>query len=262
MKENLYLIKIGGNVVDRESIQQTFLHDFAALPGHKMLVHGGGKLADALAHQLGIPQQMVDGRRITDADTLRVVTMVYAGWINKSLVAALNARGMLTLGLSGTDAQLIPAVKRPVGAIDYGFVGNVLEEAVNTDFLVRILEQHIVPVIAPISADASGQLLNINADTIARTLAIALAGQYRVQLVYCFDQPGVLTDVSRPETRIARLDRAQYGQLRAGGSIHSGMIPKLDNAFGAMDRGVDRVLLGRAEELATLIVGAAGTTLC
>jgi acetylglutamate kinase len=262
MKDNLYLIKIGGNVVDREAILRVFLDDFAALPGLKILVHGGGKQADALAGQLGIPQQMVDGRRITDADTLRVVTMVYAGWINKSLVAALNARGTIALGLSGADARLIPAVKRPVDTIDYGFVGNVLEEAVQTDILVRMLEQHIVPVIAPISADASGQLLNINADTIARTLAIALADQYRVQLVYCFDQPGVLTDVSRSETRISRLDREQYGQLRAGGSIHSGMIPKLDNAFGAMDRGVERVLLGRAEELATLIVGASGTTLC
>jgi acetylglutamate kinase len=238
-----------------------FIDQFAGIPGHKILVHGGGKLATDLAGQLNIPQQMVDGRRITDAPTLKIATMVYAGWINKMLVAHCNAAGMTALGLTGADARLIPATKRPVGAVDFGFVGDIDPAAVNATFMLQCLNSGLTPVIAPISADPTGQLLNINADTIAQCLAIALAGQTRVWLVYGFDREGVLADVNRPETLVPRIDAQIYLDMKQQGLVHSGMIPKLDNAFAAIRQGVHRVVLGRAEQLTQLIAGQTGTTI-
>jgi acetylglutamate kinase len=226
------------------------------------LVHGGGKLATELANRLDISQQMHEGRRITDADTLYVVTMVYAGWINKNIVAQLQARGVSGVGLCGADAALIPAVRRPVKTIDYGFVGDVLHDRINTNYLLQLLSAGQAPVIAPISADATGQLLNINADTIAQSLAIALAATGEaVQLIYSFDRAGVLRDVEQPDSLISSIDPATYELLKAEGAIHSGMIPKLDNAFAAVRQGVKKVVLGRAEQLPELLAGKAGTAI-
>jgi acetylglutamate kinase len=260
--KDLYIIKIGGNIIDKEVALSTFIDQFAEFPKHKILVHGGGKLATDLAGRLNVPQQMVDGRRVTDAETLKITAMVYSGWINKTLVARLNAAGLDAIGLTGADARLIPAKKRPVGTVDYGFVGDIKAAKVNTDFLLQCLEDDLTPVIAPISADKTGQLLNINADTIARCLAIALARQkVRVWLIYGFDRDGVLEDVNRPETLVPVLNEQIYLDLKNRNLIHSGMIPKIDNAFAAIRKGVHRVVLGRAERLNKLISGKTGTTI-
>lgn len=257
----LTVVKIGGNILDQETALHTFLDALVHVPGPLLLIHGGGKIATDLATQLGIEQRMVEGRRITDTDTLRVVTMVYAGWINKSLVAQLQARGRMAIGLCGADATLIPTIKRPVRTIDYGLVGDVLADRINTGLIWQLVDSGLLPVIAPISADATGQLLNVNADTIAQSVAIALAATQPVQLVYSFDKEGVLEDVNRPETLVPRLDAALYADMKAAGKIHSGMIPKLDNAFAAITQGVQRVILGRAEQLGNLLAGRIGTTI-
>ncbi len=255
----LTIVKIGGNIIDDESALLPFLDAFARLDGPKILVHGGGKLAADLAAQLGVEQTMAEGRRITDAATLRIVTMVYAGWINKGLVAKLNARGLRCLGLCGADAGLIPAVKRPVKTIDYGFVGDLLTDQIQTGFLRDCLDRGLTPVIAPISADADGQLLNVNADTIAQSVAIAMAAEMPVDLIYSFDQPGVMLDVKDPASMIPALDCGRYAALRASGAVHSGMIPKLDNAFFALEQGVRKVILGQAIHLTDLVAGKTGT---
>jgi acetylglutamate kinase len=257
----LTIVKIGGNIIDDETALTGFLSAFAALNGPKILVHGGGKLATDLAAQLGVAQTMNEGRRITDAPTLRIVTMVYAGWINKGLVARLNAAGLCAIGLCGADAGLIPAVRRPVKTIDYGFVGDVLTDQINIAFLRDALAQGLTPVVAPISAAADGQLLNVNADTIAQSLAIALAAHTEVDLIYSFDKPGVMLDVQDPGSVIPVLDRTLYAQLRADGAVHSGMIPKLDNAFFALEQGVRRVMLGQAVQLTDLTAGKTGTVI-
>jgi acetylglutamate kinase len=259
--KDLWLIKIGGNVIDDESALTAFLQAFTKIPTSKILVHGGGKIATTLANQLGIDQQMIDGRRITDAETLKVVTMVYGGWINKNLVSQLNALGQTAIGLTGADARILPARKRPVSQIDYGFAGDLLPEAIQTGLLTHCLENGLTPVIAPISADETGQLLNINADTIAQGLAIALSPFFKVHLLYCFDLDGVLEDIHQSESLIASMDEREYEQLKGTGVIQGGMIPKLDNAFSAIRQGVHRVLLGRAEKLQDLINGSAGTTI-
>jgi acetylglutamate kinase len=194
MKE-LLVVKIGGNIIDNEKALAAFLADFAAINRPKLLVHGGGKLATEVSAALGIQAQFIDGRRITDEAALKVVTMVYAGWINKRITASLQANGCKSIGLSGADANLLPAVKRPVKDIDYGFVGDLVSAGVNTDFLNQLLQQGITPVIAPVTADAQGQLLNINADTVARTIAEVMCSIYITDLVYCFEKNGLLSNV-------------------------------------------------------------------
>jgi acetylglutamate kinase len=258
-KETLYVIKIGGNIIDDEQRLAGFLASFAALKGKKILVHGGGKLATKLAADLNVPQQMVDGRRITDAETLKIITMVYAGLINKNIVAALQMHGTDAIGLTGADGDLIRSAKRSNAGIDYGFVGDV--KKVNDRFLVSLLNDNITVVVAPVTHDGQGSLLNTNADTIAQEIATAMAQHYAVHLIYSFEKSGVLTDVNDENSLIPLLTRSLYEQYRSEQKIFAGMIPKLDNAFAAISSGVSKVIIGKAEELAALTDGSSGTIL-
>jgi acetylglutamate kinase len=253
------VIKIGGNIIDHDARLQAFLQSFAGLPGLKVLVHGGGKLATRMAEQLQIPQQMVDGRRITDAETLRIITMVYGGLINKNMVASLQGMGLNALGVTGADGNLVLSRKRSNAEVEYGFVGDV--EKVNAPFLKILLEQGITPVVAPITHDAKGNLLNTNADTMAQEIAKALARDYTVSLVYSFEKKGVLTDINDDNSVVPVLTPSLYNKLRNEQKIFAGMIPKLDNAFAAINAGVSRVIIGMAEELKALTTGQSGTTL-
>lgn len=259
VKETLHIIKVGGNIIDDETKLSAFLKDFAVLEGRKILVHGGGKLATRMAEELNMPQQMVEGRRVTDAGTLRIVTMVYAGQINKNIVATLQSHGCPALGLTGADGDAIRSHRRVKGNIDYGFVGDV--DGVNGTLLGGLIEQGLSIVMAPITHDGNGQLLNTNADTIAQELATGLAERYRVVLLYSFEKSGVLLDVNDESSVIPLITPGSYQTLRAEERIFAGMIPKLDNAFTALERGVDRVLIGKAEELHALVEGRCGTAL-
>ncbi len=271
----LFVIKIGGNIIDDETKLSSFLKDFAAIEENKILVHGGGKLATRIAEQLKVPQQVVDGRRITDAETLKIVTMVYAGYINKNIVAKLQAHHCNALGLCGADGDAILAHKRQHPVMDYGFVGDV--DAVNVDLVSILLKKNIALVFAPITHDQQGQLLNTNADTIAQELAKALSTSYDVNLIYSFEKAGVLLDVNDESSVIKKLNWEEYQELKApanspsgparagtdgdGGKIFAGMIPKLDNAFTALNSGVKKVIIGKAENIKELIAGNAGTSI-
>lgn len=257
--DKLVIIKVGGNVIDDEVKLKTFLKDFAAIDGYKILVHGGGKLANRLAEDLNIRQQVVEGRRITDAETLKVVTMVYAGYINKNIVAALQAYSCNALGLCGADGDAILAHKRKHPVMDYGFVGDV--DMVNSALIRSLLSQHFTPVFAPITHDQQGQLLNTNADTIAREIAVALRADFDVTLVYLFEKSGVLMNSEDDETVIPVLTRDEYKALKSSQTIFAGMIPKLDNTFSAIDQGIQKVLIGKAEQLKDLLKGNSGTTI-
>lgn len=256
-KISLTVVKIGGKIIDDEARLKAFLADFAALRGAKILVHGGGKLATQLAEQLGIPQQMVEGRRITNSETLRIATMVYGGLINKQIVAQLQAFGCASLGVCGADGDLLRAHKRQHATIDYGWVGDV--DSVNIALLDRWIGQGLTPVVAPITHDGAGQLLNTNADTIAQEIAQALSPAFAVQLIFGFEKSGVLLDVLDEESRLSTLHFAQYQQLKSEQVITAGMIPKLDNAFAALKRGVRQVRIGQAEYLPALVSGQTGT---
>jgi acetylglutamate kinase len=258
-KENLHIIKVGGNIIDDDAKLARFLKDFAALEGRKILVHGGGKLATRMAEELKLPQQMVNGRRVTDADTLRIVTMVYAGQINKNIVASLQAHGCAALGLTGADGDAVRSHRRVKGEVDFGFVGDV--DAVNAALISGLIEQGLSIVMAPITHDGKGQLLNTNADTIAQELATGLSQRYRTVLLYSFEKSGVLLDVNDEASVIPLITPSTYSELRAAEKIFAGMIPKLDNAFRALESGVDRVLIGQAEDLAALVSGRIGTAL-
>ncbi|MBA4196920.1 MAG: acetylglutamate kinase [Chitinophaga sp.] len=258
--EKLYVIKIGGNIIDDEQKLSSFLQSFASIQGKKILIHGGGKLATKLAATLGVEQQMVEGRRITDAETLKIVTMVYAGYINKNIVAQLQANNCNAIGLCGADGNVIKAHKRPLkNGIDYGFVGDV--DAVNTTVLQSLIEQNIAVVVAPITHNANGQLLNTNADTIAQETAKALSSLYCVELIYSFEKSGVLMNAEDDTSVISSINPVSYTQLREKNIIFAGMIPKLDNAFAALQSGVSKVIIGKAEELHSLINGSAGTSI-
>ena len=263
--EKLYVIKIGGNIIDDAEKLNQFLQSFSSIESPKILVHGGGKLATKLAKQLGIEQQMIDGRRITDAETLKIVTMVYAGSINKNIVAKLQSHHCNSIGLSGADGNCIVSHKRGsnsplgIGGIDYGFVGDV--DAVNSSLLKSLLDQNIAVVLAPITVDTNGQLLNTNADTIAQETAKALSSLYNVELIYSFEKSGVLLDVNDETSVIASIDPASYNKLKEEKKIFEGMIPKLDNAFAALQSGVTKVIIGKAEELDQLISGNSGTSI-
>lgn len=246
-KTRLHIVKIGGNVIDQEKELQAFLEKFHALEGKKILVHGGGKLATQMAQSMGMEAKMVEGRRITDAPTLRLVTMVYAGWINKNITAQLQALKCPSMGLSGADAGLILCQKRAPKPIDFGFVGDVIQ--VNGDLLVSLLELNLNLVIAPITADAQGQLLNTNADTIAQALAEALAKTYEVELLYCFEKKGVLMNAEDDASVIHHLDETRIDDLKAQHLVSDGMIPKLDNALKALKAGVHRVRILHARDL-------------
>src|SRR5580692_7828342 len=255
----LSIIKIGGNIIDDEGKLGTFLDSFAAIPGKKILVHGGGKLATKVAEGLGIRQQLVEGRRITDGETLKVVTMVYAGTINKNIVAQLQARGCDAIGLTGADGNSIRAHKRVHPEIDYGFVGDV--DSVDAAFITGLLMLEKTLVFSPITHDGKGFLLNTNADTIAQELARGLGRSFDVSLVYSFEKSGVLLDANDDDSLIPRISPDQYEDLKSKQLVFAGMIPKLDNAFAALRSGVGRVIIGRAEELPLLLAGRSGTTI-
>jgi len=245
--ERLTLIKVGGKIVETEDTLQQFLVDFSKIEGAKVLVHGGGRLATKMAEQLGIESRMIDGRRITDEETLLVVTMVYAGLVNKNIVAGLQALGVNAVGLTGADMNVLRSEKRPVVTIDYGFAGDVKE--VNTTALALLLQNGYTPVMAPLTHDKKGLLLNTNADTIAAETAKALAELFDVTLIYCFEKSGVLMDEQDESSVIPLLDRELYEKYKNSGIIQGGMIPKLDNAFQAVDAGVKRVIITKASEI-------------
>ena len=257
--QTVYVVKIGGNIIDDAKKLKDFLNIFALIQSPKIVVHGGGKLATSLAAQLGIEQQMIEGRRLTDAETLKVVTMVYAGYINKNIVAQLQGFGCNATGLSGADGNVIKAHKRMHVSIDYGFVGDV--DAVDEKHLLSLLAQGITPVICSITHDGAGQLLNTNADTIAQEVAKAVSTRYNVQLIYSFEKEGVLLNAEDESTLIPSINPAYYQQLKREGKIFAGMIPKLDNAFAALQGGVRKVIIGRAEKLTHLINQTSGTAI-
>lgn len=240
--QKITVVKIGGAFLEDETLLEAFYEAFSGMEGPKILVHGGGQRASKLGEDLGIPPRMVEGRRITDARSLELVTMVYAGWANKKLVSGLQGRGCNALGVSGADAGLIRARKRPVSEVDFGFVGDV--EHVEIPALLALLDAGFVPVFCALTHDGQGQLLNTNADSIAAALATGLSGNFRVKLIYCFEKEGVLSDPNNPESVIPHLDRARLEALKKTGAVSAGMIPKLFNSFRALEEGVDQVCIG------------------
>jgi acetylglutamate kinase len=245
--DKLTIVKVGGKIVEDEQSLTQLINDFKSISGPKILVHGGGRSATALAAKLGIETQMVEGRRITDQPMLEVAVMVYAGLVNKTIVAGLQAKGCNAAGFTGADLGLITSIKRPVKEIDYGFVGDVID--VNTSELRLLIAEGVAPAIAPITHDGKGQLLNTNADTIATEMAIDLAKYFAVSLVYCFEKDGVLSNPDDEKSVIHDLDKSLYLQYKTEGIISEGMIPKLDNAFRALNSGVYRVLITNAKNL-------------
>jgi acetylglutamate kinase len=237
------VVKIGGNVIDNPEALRCFVEKFAVRTGKKILIHGGGKVATSISTKLGIPTKIIDGRRITDWETVRVVTMVYAGLINKTLVSQLQALGCNALGLSGADAGLIKAVKRNPKPIDFGYVGDVPVECVNAKQLLNFIDGELVPVLCSITADKDGTLLNCNADTIAQSVAVALSQHHQVELIYCFDKKGLLADVNDDNSAIPVINPENCAKLKADGVISDGMIPKIDNAFAALNAGVKKVVI-------------------
>lgn len=249
MKKPLNIVKVGGAVVENDASLNTLLAAFCAIKGNKMLVTGGGKIATKMAADLGIASNMIEGRRITDEPMLRIVTMVYAGLVNKNVVAELQAKGVNAIGLCGADMDIIRCTRRPVGRIDYGFVGDV--KSVNADALRTLIDAGAVPVLCPITHDGLGQLLNTNADTIASSLAAALAVDYDVTLTYCFEKNGVLLDPDDPTSVIREMRKPDFERYRDEEVVSGGMIPKLENAFNAIDAGVNKVVITNAQNLGT-----------
>ncbi|SMO56540.1 acetylglutamate kinase [Fodinibius sediminis] len=247
--QTLHIIKIGGSIANNDDRLATFLENFVQIDTPKIVVHGGGTAATDLCNRLSIPVQMRDGRRITDKPALEVAVMVYAGLINKTIVARLQALSCNALGLSGADLNMIPAKKREHPDIDYGYVGDITPENINTYFIRRLLDEQVVPVFPAITHDGNGQLLNTNADAIASALTIALTSKYDTHLTYCFEKPGVLLDVEDDDSWIDRIDSDKYIQLKKDGIINEGMIPKLDTAFEALQQNVDHVHIKHADNL-------------
>lgn len=241
------VIKVGGGVVEDDASLSLLLSSFAALPGAKVLVHGGGRSATRMAERLGIETHMVNGRRVTDAAMLDVVTMVYGGLVNKHVVAALQGRGLNAVGLTGADMDLIRSHRRPAGAVDYGWVGDI--DRVDATVLQRLIDTGCVPVVAPLTHDGQGNMLNTNADSIAGEVACALAQAYDVTLTFCFEKRGVLRDADDETSVIPRIDEPSFQRLVQQGVIVGGMIPKLENSFAALRRGVRQVVITRADHL-------------
>ncbi len=251
--QKLLIIKIGGNIIDDQEKLEKFLVNFASIDSKKILIHGGGKLATQVAEAMGIPQHMVEGRRITDRETLKVVTMVYAGYINKNIVAGLQKHGCHALGLCGADASAVRAHKRNSGSEhgkkgqDYGFAGDI--DSINAEFFNNLLAQGVTPVMAPITHDGQGQLLNTNADTLASEIAAALSRYYDTRLLFCFEKKGVLEFVEDENSVIPLITPSVYARLKADQKLYEGMIPKIDNTFVAIRKGVGEVMIGHADDL-------------
>jgi acetylglutamate kinase len=247
--EKLFVIKIGGNILDNATAQQLFLQQFATITANKILVHGGGKIATTIGKQMGLTPNYINGRRITDQATIDLVTMVYGGLINKKLVALLQSMHCNAIGLTGADANIIPANKRTVAEIDYGFVGDINDEAIATNNLQTFLDNNMVPVVAPLTHDGLGQILNTNADTIASALAVALSKSYDVRLIYCFEKKGVLENIEDESSVINLIDKEKYKQLLQDKKLADGILPKIENAFASINNGVQEVLIGHADDL-------------
>ncbi|HEX7457213.1 MAG TPA: acetylglutamate kinase, partial [Ginsengibacter sp.] len=245
-RELLLVIKIGGNVIDDEKSLRSFLREFSSIKGEKILVHGGGKIATAIGDKLNIQSKYIDGRRITDDETIDLVTMVYGGLVNKKIVATLQSLQCNAIGLSGADANVLPAKKRPVKTIDYGWVGDVDATEINTSTWQLFIDNNLVPVVASLTHDKEGHILNTNADTMAAVLSIALSELYKVELIYCFEKNGVLTDVDDETTVIAKLNEHTYNQLKKDKKLFAGILPKIDNAFDAVNNGVYKVVIGNS----------------
>ncbi len=248
-REKIFVVKIGGNVIDAEESLSAFLNDFAAIEGKKILIHGGGKIATKIGDQLGIESKYINGRRITDDNTIDLVTMVYGGLVNKKIVAQLQAKHCNAIGLTGADANLLPAVKRPVKEVDFGWVGDVNSAGLSAANYQPFLENGLVPVFAPLTHDEKGHILNTNADTIASSLAIVLSALYDVRLIYCFEKKGVLENVDDEHSVIRLITKEKYRQLLDEQKLFAGILPKIDNAFAAIDAGVKEVLIGDAKDL-------------
>lgn len=245
----LTILKIGGNIIDVPYLLEKFISDFVKIEGPKILIHGGGKLASELSAKMGIETKMHEGRRITDYETLKLVTMVYAGLINKEIVAGFQKDGCNAIGLSGADANIIPATRRAPHPIDFGYVGDVNPQMINDRFLFSLLSMGITPVICAITHDGNGSLLNTNADTIASSIAIAMSKHYSTKLVYCFEKNGVLLDPDDDDSVISLITYDHFQNLKKEGIISKGMIPKLDNAFKAISNGVSEVEIKHASNL-------------
>jgi len=270
--KTLKVIKIGGNVIDNPESLQQFIADFARLQGPKILVHGGGKIATKIAEDLGIKSTMIEGRRITDGESLKVVCMVYAGLINKNIVAGLQQHKCNAIGLSGADGNMIRATRRLpqkilssgedlAEAVDYGFVGDLDESSIDHQGLRKLLEAGFIPVFSAITHDGKGQLLNTNADTIASAISVAMSKDYETSLIFCFEKAGVLMDVEDEDSVIRSIDPHYYDELKRQGIINDGMIPKLDNAFEAINKGLKEVCIGKANALPHLNNEKFGTRL-
>lgn len=251
--QRVAVVKIGGNIIDDSAALSAFLSDVAAFSAPCILVHGGGKIATEIGKRLGVESTMLQGRRVTDAATLEVVTMVYGGLVNKRIVAGLQARSCNALGLTGADADCIRAQRRSPVPVDFGFVGDV--EHVRADALLALLRSGFVPVVAPLTHDGSGSMLNTNADTMASAIAVALAPYLDVDLVYCFEKPGVLTDINNETSLLPELSYAHYEYLREVKAVAGGMIPKIDNAFSALRSGVRRVFIAHAQYFRAALAG-------
>lgn len=263
MKEKLFVVKIGGALIDDEEMLNQFLEEFSNIKEKKILIHGGGKLATILADKLGVSQKLVNGRRITDKSTLDIVTMVYAGNINKNIVSKLQYRNCNALGLSGADANVIRAKKRDHSEINFGFVGDIDEESVNKKMISYFLYLDLVPVFSAITHDKNGSLLNTNADTIASVVAQALSEIYDVELLYCFDKDGVLEDVNDPDSVMKTVSQEDFSTLKEAGKLHKGILPKLENALGAIKNNVNKVFLIKETQLKNHIENRhAGTEIC
>ncbi len=257
--EKLFIIKIGGNVIDDPQALDSFLNDFAAIKEKKILVHGGGKIATSIGDKLGILSNYIDGRRITYDDTIDLVTMVYGGLVNRKIAAQLQSKNCDAIGLTGADANLIPAEKRPVKTINYGWVGDLDAEKLDIKKWLLFLENGLVPVVAPLTHDGKGHILNTNADTIASVLSISLSEYYTVNLIFCFEKEGVLSDVQDENSAIRDLNDSLYNDLKKENKLFAGILPKIDNAFSAIHHGVNKVIIGNSSKLILLTQGEAGT---
>lgn len=257
--EKLYVIKIGGNVIDNEAALHSFLNAFASIPEKKILVHGGGKIATSIGEKLAIQSKYIDGRRVTDEATIELVTMVYGGLINKKIISLLQSFHCNAVGLTGADANLIPATKRPVTTIDFGWVGDLNWRDISAKSWNVFIENNLIPVVAPLTHDREGHLLNTNADTIAANIAIALACNYKTQLIYCFEKNGILTDVNDSDSVLPQLEHTQYLFLKKEHKLFAGILPKLENSFFALNHHVSDVVIGNADRLTELVNGSGGT---
>lgn len=254
---HINVVKIGGNVIDNADALARFIDDFAKLPAPKILIHGGGKLATRLSEKLEIETKMIDGRRVTDRQTLDIVTMVYAGLINKQIVAGLQAAGCNAIGLSGADANVVPATRRSPEPIDFGFVGDIDAEKINSDFIATLLEAGVSPVFCAITHDEKGSLLNSNADSVASAVAVAASRIAPTDMHFCFEKRGVMRDIDDPDSLIEEIRPDSYRELREQGVVNKGMIPKIDNAFRAEEKGVKSVTIKHSDNLLSNV----GTTI-